>query len=51
MIPEVNIIGGKESVVSVNRVGGLVGALIPSAEILGGGVPLRKFLGSKEHLD
>ena len=47
MIPGANIISGKASVASVNRAGG--------SEFLSRGFrgwsPLRKFLGSKEHLD
>ena len=39
MIAEVNIISGKASIVSINRAGGLVGALSPSAGALGGGAP------------
>ena len=41
MIPGVNMIGRKVSVASVNVAGGSGGSLRP----------LRKFLGSKEHLD
>ena len=49
VIPGVNIISGKASVASIIEAGG-GGALSPSAEVLGGRAPLRKFLGSKEHL-
>ena len=53
MIPEVNIISGKVSVASVNGAGGsgAVALLSLSMEVLGGQIPLRKFLGSKENLD
>ena len=40
MIPEINIISRKASIVSTNRAGGS-----------GGQSPLRKFIGFKEHLD
>ena len=43
MIPGVNIFSGKASVGSINRAGGSGGTLSPE--------PLRKILGSKEHLD
>ena len=42
MIPGVNIINRKASVAGIKGAGGAGGALSPS---------LRKFLGSKEHLD
>ena len=45
MIPGVNIIDRKVNVASVNRAGGVWGC----SETLVG--PLRKFLGSKEHLN
>ena len=48
MIPGVNIISRKASVLSVNGAGGPGGALSPSTGALMGGAPLRKFLGSKE---
>ena len=51
MIPKVNIISGKASVASVNKAGGSGGALSRSAGILRGRSPLRKFLGSKEHIN
>ena len=51
MIPGANIISRKASLASVNRAGGEGGSLSPSAGHLGGGAPLRKFFGSKEHLD
>ena len=41
-------ISGRASVASINGAGKSGGALSPSAEVLG---TLRKFLGSKEHLD
>ena len=50
-IPEVNIISAKASVASVNEAGGPGGAPCPSAGDLGRHSSLRKFLGSKEHLD
>ena len=50
MIPGVNITE-KTSVVSINGAVALGGALRLSAGVLGGRVPLRKLLGSKEHLD
>ena len=45
MIPGVNIIGRKVSVLSVNTAGGFGGVLRPPVG------PLRKFLGSKKHLN
>ena len=51
MIPRVNIISRKASVVSVNGAGRSRGALSPSLRGLGGRAPLGKFLGSKRHLD
>ena len=51
MISGVNIINGKTSTASVNGAMGFVGC----SELLNGGFrghsPLRKLLGSKEHLD
>ena len=51
MIPGVNIIGGKVSIASVNRAGGLEYSETPARVWGGGGSSLRKILGSKEHLD
>ena len=48
MIPEVNIISWKASVSGIKGAGD---ALSPSAGDLGGGAPLRKFLGSNKHVD
>ena len=47
MIPGANIISGKASVASFNRVGGSE----PLSRGFRGWNSLRKFLGSKEHLD
>ena len=47
MIPGANIINGKASVASVNRARGSE----PLRRGFRGLSPLRKFLGSKEHLD
>ena len=47
MIPEVNIISGKASLASVNETGGSGTTL----GFLGDRALLRKFLGSKKHLD
>ena len=51
MIPEVNIISGKASVVSVNGAGGSGGGSESLSGDFRGWSPLRKFLGSKEHLN
>ena len=50
MISGVNIISGRVSVAGFNGAGGAGDTLSPSARDLGV-EPLRKFLGSKEHLD
>ena len=47
MIPGANIISGKASVASFNR----AGRSEPLSRGFRGWSPLRKFLGSKEHLD
>ena len=47
MIPGANIISRKASVASVNRAGGSE----PLSRGFRGWSPIRKFLGSKEHLD
>ena len=47
MIPGANIISGKASVASFNR----AGMSEPLSRGFRGWSPLRKFLGSKEHLD
>ena len=47
MIPGANIISGKATVVSINRAGGSESI----SRGFRGWSPLRKFLGSKEHLD
>ena len=47
MIPGANIISRKASVASVNRAGGSE----PLNRGFRGWSPIRKFLGSKEHLD
>ena len=47
MIPGANIISGKARVASVNRAGGSE----PFSRAFRGWSPLRKFFGSKEHLD
>ena len=47
MIPGANIISGKASVASVNRAGGSK----PLSRGFRGWSPIRKSLGSKEHLD
>ena len=51
MIPEVNIISEKASVVSVNGAGGSGGGSESLSGDFRGQSPLRKFLGSKEHLN
>ena len=51
MIPEVNIISGKASVVSVNGAGGSGGDSESLSGDFRGQSPLRKFFGSKEHLN
>ena len=51
MIPGVNIISEKASVVSVNRAGGPGGCYEPQSNGFRGQSPLRKFWGPKEHLD
>ena len=51
MIPEVNIISGKASVASVNGAGGSGGGSESLSGDFRGWSPLRKFLGSKEHLN
>ena len=51
MIPEVNIISRKTSVESFNRVGGSGGHSESLSKDFRGKSPLRKCLGSKEHLD
>ena len=48
MIADVNIICRK---VSTARVDGLRDVPSPSAGVLAGGLPYKKFLGSMEHLD
>ena len=50
MIPEVNIITGKASVASVNGAGGSGGAESLNGDFRGQSL-LRRFLGSKEHLN
>ena len=50
MIRRVNIISRKASIASINRAGKSGGALRLSAYFRGQS-PLRKVLGSKEHLD
>ena len=50
MVPEVNIISVKASVVSGNRAGGSGCSESLSRDYTGESL-LRKFLGSKEHLD
>ena len=50
-IPQVNIIYRKASVVSANETGGSGGHCEPLSKGFKGRNPLRKFLGSKEHLD
>ena len=50
MIPGANIISGKASITSNNRAGGL-GCSEPLSRGFNGQSPLKKFLGSKEHLD
>ena len=50
-IPQVNIIRRKESAVSANKAGGSGGHCEPLSKGFKGRNPLRKFLGSKEHLD
>ena len=47
MIPGANIISGKASAATFNR----VGSSEPLSRGFRGWHPLRKFLGSKEHLD
>ena len=47
MTPGANIISGKASLVSINRAGGSESI----SQGFRGWSPLRKFLGSKEHLD
>ena len=49
MIPGVNIIGGKVSIASANRAGGL--EYSETQRGFRGRSSLRKILGSKEHLD
>ena len=51
MIPGVNTISGKASVARVNRAGRSGGHSGPLSRGFRGKSPLRKFLGSKEHLD
>ena len=51
MIPEVNIISGKASIASVNGAGGSGGNSESLSGDFRGQSPLRKFLGSKEHLN
>ena len=51
MIPEVNIISGKAIVASVNEAGGSGGGSESLSRDFRGQSPLRKFLGSKEHLN
>ena len=51
MIPEVNIISGKASVASVNGAGGSDGGSESLSRDFRGRSPLRKFLGSKEHIN
>ena len=50
MIPGVNIISGKVSILIVKGAGGSGGHSEPppTSGVLGGGAPLRKFLSSKE---
>ena len=51
MIPRVNIISGKASVASVNGAGGSERHSEPLSRGFRRWIPLRKFLGCKEHLD
>ena len=51
MISEVNIISGKTSVVSVNGAGGYGGGYEFLSKNFRGQSPLKKFSGSKEHLN
>ena len=51
MIPEVNIISGKASIVSINGARGSGGGSESLGKDFRGQSPLRKFLGSKEHLN
>ena len=51
MIPGIHIISRKAGVASVNEAGVSGGCSEPLNRGLVGGPPLRKFLGSKEHLD
>ena len=51
MIPEVNIIGGKASIASLNEAGGSGGGSQSLSRDFGGQSPLRKFSGSKEHIN
>ena len=50
MIPEVNIISGKASIVSFNGAGGSGGGSESLSRDFRGQSPLRKFLDSKDHL-
>ena len=51
MIPEVNIIGGKASIANVNGAGGSGGSSESLSRDFRWQSPLRKVLGSKEHLN
>ena len=51
MIPKVNIISGKASIATINEAGGSGGGSESLSGNFRGKNHLRKFLGSKEHLN